>query len=103
MNKVLKDKFKYQVDASLFAFKWSDAQYVEVEYCASRNGKDIMVAVTDIKASPYLLGMIIIHNNWMKLMEAVEASAKSKAGKELNPVDPIILNSIAPFAPFINN
>ena len=103
MSKIIKDKFKYHVDASLFAFKWPEAQYIEVEYCASRNGKDIMVAVTNISGDPYLLGMIAVNNNWIALMNGMTAAATDHAGKELNPVDPIVMKSIAPFAPFINN
>jgi hypothetical protein len=101
VKEIIKDTFKYHVDASLFDFRWSDAQYIDVEYCASRPEKDIVVAVTNISASPYLLGMIILHDNWMVLMANIEAAAKDKAGKELNPVEPVILNSIAPFAPHI--
>lgn len=103
MNKVLKDKFQYHVDASLFAFKWPEAQYIEVEYCATKDARGVTVAVTNISADPYLLGMIAVNNNWIALMNGMTDAAKDIAGKELNPVDPIVMKSIAPFAPFINN
>jgi hypothetical protein len=102
MTETIKRIFKYHVDASLFNFRWADAQYIEVEYCARKDGKEVIVAVTNfLEANPYLIGMIVLHNNWMRLMENVEAAAKDMASKELNPVEPIILNSIAPFAPHI--
>jgi hypothetical protein len=103
MNEIIKDTFKYHVDASLFNFRWSDAQYIDVEYYARKDGKDINVAVTNLSACPYLLGMIVLHNNWVALIASIEAAAKAKANKELNPVEPVILNAIAPFAPHIMN
>lgn len=78
MNPIIQ-KFCYHVDAKLFAFKWADAQYVDVEYQATNADGKLVICVINIAASPYLLGMIIMHNNWLPLMKAIEDAAQHNA------------------------
>lgn len=100
----IKKTFRYHVDASLFAFKWKDGQYIEVEYCANKANGSIVATVTNVSAAPYLIGMIILHNNWMLLMAGIEQAARDHAAKEYkNNVDPMVMDAIKPFGQFINH
>lgn len=76
---LITQKFSFHVDAKLFAFKWNDAQYIDVEYNATNAEDKLVVYVTNISAQPYLLGMIIVHNNWMVLTKAIEDAARHNA------------------------
>ena|SRR5687767_6494620 len=104
----LTGKFSFHVDAKLFAFKWAEAQYIDVEYRATSNEGKTVVCVMNITAAPYLLGMIIVHNNWMPLMKAIEDAARHSAEKyfsEQKPqeagLDPVMEQAIKTFAPHL--
>jgi hypothetical protein len=96
----IKKTFRYHVDASLFAFKWADAQYIDVEYCATKGADGLVVVVTNISGDPSLLGMIAVHDNWLRMLASVKDAAVSNAGKYFNNVHPTILQSILPHIPY---
>src|SRR5688500_2113867 len=73
------NKFSFHVDAKLFAFKWPEAQYIDVEYQATNADGKTVVCVVNITAPPYLLGMIIVHGNWMALTAGIENAARYNA------------------------
>jgi hypothetical protein len=101
-------KFSFHVDANFFAFKWADAQYIDVDYSAANFDGKTAVCVMNITAAPHLLGMIIIHNNWMPLMKAIEDAARHSAEEyfsEQKPhetgIDPVMEQAIKSFAPHL--
>jgi hypothetical protein len=97
-------KFSYHVDAALFGYQWKDAQYIDVEYYAMKNDGKIIASVTNLSAPPYLFGMIVVHGNWLELMNGIEGAAKHNAEKYLgtNNLPPAIAQALQPFTQHIS-
>lgn len=90
-------KFQYHVDAALYGYRWEGAQYIEVEYCATKNGDQVITTVTNVSAPPYLFGMIVIQQNWLQLISGIEDAARANAVKYFKSnVHPTIMSAIAP-------
>lgn len=79
--KQITGSFKMHVDASLFAFKYKDAQYVEVNYKAQKDSKGLIYVAPDVSGPMYLLGMIVIADKWYEFSREVEKAAIANAEK----------------------
>lgn len=94
----LSDKFKCFIDAMYYGFQWKEAQYMDVEFSAIKKGDDVVVAVQNIKAEPWLIGAIVIRNNWMEVSKHIDDATLAHATKEFNRnahVNETVINAIA--------
>lgn len=90
--------FKMHVDASLFAFKYKEAQYVEVKYQAQKDSQGMIHVVPDVSGPMYLLGMIVIAGKWYEFSREVEKAAIANAEKrDVSNIHPTIASALAPF------
>lgn len=94
--------FKLHVDPSLYNFRWTEAQYVDVKYKAGITDNGHVVAATDVSAPMYLLGMISCSGNWMEFNKEVEAAAIAHATPLLKKADAdVLIDIVKGFAPHI--
>lgn len=92
-------EFKCFIDAMYYGFQWKEAQYIDVEYTAVKRGNEVVASVQNIKAQPWLIGAIVIRNNWMEVSKHIDAATLDHATKQFrnSHVDETILESITPF------
>lgn len=91
--------FKCFIDAMFYGFQWKEAQYIDVEFSAIKKDNDVVVAVQNIKAEPWLIGAIVIRNNWMEVSNHIDAATLDHATKHFNRnphVNKTIAAAIAP-------
>lgn len=100
----IENTFKLFIDPSLYAFKWKDAEYVDVYYKAHKTLNGNVIVTTEVKAPMYLLGMIVVAGQWDEFNKHVQKAATANAtgvfDGEVPPVDnnvhPTIMQAIAP-------
>lgn len=97
--KTITNTFKLHVDPSLYNFRWTDAQYVDVTYNAGITDNGHVVAAADVSGPMYLLGMIACAGKWIEFNKEVEAAAIANATPLLNNqhVDETVMNAIVAY------
>lgn len=92
--------FRMHVDPSLYAFKWKDAEYINVTYTAQKVDEKIIIT-TDISGPMYLLGMIACCEKWIEFDKEVQSAAKANAERKFDneQLHPIFKQALAPFIP----
>lgn len=91
--------FDFHIDPSHYGFQWIEAQYITVEYSALKREDGVVASAYTYKASPWLIGAIMIRNNWMAVDKEITAAAHDAAEKEFNrngQVNETIMSAIAP-------
>lgn len=90
--------FDFHVDPKHYGFQWSEAQYITVEYSALIKEDGVVASAYTYKASPWLIGSIMIRNNWMAVDKEITAAAQDAAEKEFarnGQVNETIMSAIA--------
>lgn len=91
--------FDFHVDPVHYAFQWTEAQYITVEYAALKQEDEVIASAYTYKASPWLLASIAMRGNWMIVDKEITEAAQDAAVKEFgrNPhVDETILSALVP-------
>lgn len=91
--------FDFHVDPMFFGFQWTEAQYITVEYAALKKEDGVVASAYTYKASPWLIGSIVIRGNWMAVDKEITAAAQDHAAKEFarnGQVDETILSALMP-------
>lgn len=91
--------FDFHVDPVHYGFQWSEPMYITVEYSALKRDGEVVASAYTYKASPWLIGSIVIRGNWMAVDKEMTAAAQDHATKEFarnGHVNETILSAIAP-------
>lgn len=96
--KTVTNTFKLHIDPSLYNFRWTEAQYVDVTYKAGITDNGHVAAAADVSGPMYLLSMIACAGKWVEFNKEVEAAAIANATPLLNNqhVDKTIMGALAP-------
>lgn len=96
--KTITKTFKLHVDPSLYNFRWTEAQYVDVTYKAGITDSGHVVAAADVSGPMYLLGMIACAGKWVEFNKEVESAAVANATPLLNNqhVNETVMSALAP-------
>jgi hypothetical protein len=94
------DQFDFYVDPKHYGFQWKGAMYMQIHYAAIKEGDKVIASIETITAEPWLIGSIVVHNNWLAVSKETIEAAQDVAEKHFNrntQVSPTILQAIAPF------
>lgn len=98
-TKAITEQFDFNVDPKHYGFQWKGPMYIQAHYTAIKDGDKVIASIETITAEPWLIGSIVIRNNWMAVNKEMIEAAQDHAEKEFakGGIHPIIQSALAPF------
>jgi hypothetical protein len=93
------DQFDFNVDPEHYGFQWKGPMYIQVHYAAIKEDARVIASIETITAEPWLIGSIVIRNNWMAVSKEMIEATQDIAEKHFRNahVDETVMTAIAPF------